>query len=311
MSQTWPISHVTSADQLRRRINALYEGGLVLTDASQFAASGHTHTGFLKNDVNAAIEDANGNSRFGFVDSGGIQTYIAGNLIKLFRDDAFSDQIAEFGSGVTFLKTTVVNAEFFNINYNSAGSSLAPNSYSYISYGSANTLEIRRHLGAGSNDVVATFNADNSVDFDGSLTANGNPVVEETSGTWTPVIAGSTTAGSHTYVTQTGTWVKHGNLVFITGDVQITAYDGTMAGNLQITGLPEAAEPDTSGVSFGLVSFGNSPSVPADFLQFFGNVVNNVIVFRYAKSGGEEGPYPAANTANFMRFRFSATYKVG
>lgn len=64
MSQTWPISHVTSADQLRRRINALYEGDLIQTekvdkayvdalnvdadkldglDSTDFAAASHTH----------------------------------------------------------------------------------------------------------------------------------------------------------------------------------------------------------------------------------------------------------------------------
>lgn len=161
------------------------------------------------------------------------------------------------------------------------------------------------YLIPGANAVIS-----GNWNFSNGLASNGNPVVEATSGSWTPVIAGSTTAGSHTYGTQTGTWVKHGNLVFVAGDVQITTYDGTMAGDLRITGLPETAEPDTSGVSFGLVSFGGSASPPADFLQLFGNVVNNVLILRYTKSGGGEGAYPVANTANFMRLRFSATYQV-
>lgn len=58
------------------------------------------------------------------------------------------------------------------------------------------------------------------------------------SGTWTPTIIGSTTAGTHTYTAQLGRYIKIGTLVLASFNVVINAKDGTMAGNAQISGLP-------------------------------------------------------------------------
>lgn len=59
-------------------------------------------------------------------------------------------------------------------------------------------------------------------------------------GTFTPTIKGSTTAGTHTYSQQQGKYTKIGNQVFFSLNVIITAKDGTMAGGVQIGGLPFA-----------------------------------------------------------------------
>ena len=57
-------------------------------------------------------------------------------------------------------------------------------------------------------------------------------------GTWTPTIAGTSTAGVTTYSTQTGSYVKIGRLVFIQGYVLWTAATGT--GTIAMGGLPYA-----------------------------------------------------------------------
>lgn len=57
-------------------------------------------------------------------------------------------------------------------------------------------------------------------------------------GTWTPVLAGATVAGSHTYANQGGTYVKFGNLVWATGIIALSAFDPATSGNMLITGLP-------------------------------------------------------------------------
>lgn len=57
-------------------------------------------------------------------------------------------------------------------------------------------------------------------------------------GSWTPVIAGSGTAGVQTYLTQLGRYIQVGNLVWIMCNVQTSAIGGTIAGNVTITGLP-------------------------------------------------------------------------
>ena len=55
-------------------------------------------------------------------------------------------------------------------------------------------------------------------------------------GDWTPVIIGSTTAGTGTYTSQSGTYTKIGRQVTIRGYVDWTAHTGT--GALRISGLP-------------------------------------------------------------------------
>ena len=57
-------------------------------------------------------------------------------------------------------------------------------------------------------------------------------------GTWTPTIAGSTTAGTQTYSQQVGTYIKIGTDVVAWCRILMTALDGTTAGNIMIAGLP-------------------------------------------------------------------------
>ena len=72
-------------------------------------------------------------------------------------------------------------------------------------------------------------------------------------GTWTPVLVGSTTAGTATFVTgPTGTYTIIGNQVTVYFDWNISAHTGT--GALRITGLPFALG---SGVGVGAIMDGN------------------------------------------------------
>jgi len=57
-------------------------------------------------------------------------------------------------------------------------------------------------------------------------------------GSWTPVLEGSTVAGSHTYANQGGRYVKVGPLVWVTGIMALSAFDGAASGGMLITGLP-------------------------------------------------------------------------
>lgn len=61
------------------------------------------------------------------------------------------------------------------------------------------------------------------------------------SGTFTPVFAGTTVAGTPTYSLQTGFYTKIGNMVFYVANIILTGLGGA-TGNAQITGLPFALE---------------------------------------------------------------------
>jgi len=92
-------------------------------------------------------------------------------------------------------------------------------------------------------DKLVVENAGN-VDIPlGGLKLNGGTDVldEYEKGTWTPVMAGSSTAGSHTYSTQAGIYTRIGDTVIAAYSINISTKDGAMAGNIQITGLPFSA----------------------------------------------------------------------
>ena len=59
------------------------------------------------------------------------------------------------------------------------------------------------------------------------------------SGTWTPVLRGSTTAGTATYARQLGKYYKIGKLVYIVAEIQVSTLTGG-AGYYIVGGLPFA-----------------------------------------------------------------------
>lgn len=72
---------------------------------------------------------------------------------------------------------------------------------------------------------------------DGTLTWNGKDVATIETGTFTPMIKGETTTGSFTYTTQSGTYVKIGNLCYVAfslGAKIVTVPTGYVV----VTGLP-------------------------------------------------------------------------
>ena len=88
-------------------------------------------------------------------------------------------------------------------------------------------------------------------------------------GTFTPTLAGTTTAGSNTYALQVGSYTKIGNRVFFTVAINLSAKDPAMAGNVRIAGLPFTSN---SGVSFTLVNVNTSNVTLAAGVSTFGAV---------------------------------------
>ena len=64
-------------------------------------------------------------------------------------------------------------------------------------------------------------------------------------GTWTPVIAGATTAGAFTYSEQKGYYIKIGKLVFIYAKIVTSDYTTHPEGRFRINGLPFASRNST------------------------------------------------------------------
>ena len=116
--------------------------------------------------------------------------------------------------------------------------------------GSASTrIRLRgvdRIIAKGNGDVsIASGNvvmdtAGKGIDF--SANANAPGMTSELldwyeTGTWTPTVEGSTTAGTQTYAWQYGKYTRVGNQVTVNGSVRVASTSG-MAGNVRIQGLP-------------------------------------------------------------------------
>lgn len=83
-------------------------------------------------------------------------------------------------------------------------------------------------------------------------------------GTWTPVVAGSTSAGTATYSLQKGRYTRIGRQVYI--ELGLSWSAGTGTGNLYITGLPYTAANSST-----------SPALSIGFADFLALTANNVL----------------------------------
>jgi hypothetical protein len=107
-------------------------------------------------------------------------------------------------------------------------------------------------LAAGQIKFPATQNA----------SSNANTLDDYEEGTWTPTVAGTTTAGSNSYSIQFGKYTKIGRTVRASFDVQLSALDGAM------DGIVEVSLPFTSNAASGLEAGG---------IGFFSGLAGSVV----------------------------------
>jgi hypothetical protein len=80
-------------------------------------------------------------------------------------------------------------------------------------------------------------------------------------GTWTPVAYGTTSAGTGTYVAQSGKYTRIGNSVHFTLSIAWTAHSGT--GDLRISGLPFTSDANGAALSVWSYTLGFSGQLTA------------------------------------------------
>lgn len=119
-------------------------------------------------------------------------------------------------------------------------------------------------------------------------------------GTWTPVFAGTTIAGTFTYATQTGRWHRAGKLIYIEFDLAITAISVAPTGNMAITGLPFASG---ASAGYGPIALGFISNIvlPASKTQITALVPPGGLsrINLYTFQGNAGGAlYPAASFTN-------------
>ena len=156
--------------------------------------------------------------------------------------------VVRSGNGVS---ARFSQGSFFTYIYSgSAASYFSADTGALTSYGlTASTLQMSAGNGADQLVVSQTSVKPNVLlDISGAsagqiqfpatqnASANANTLDDYEEGTWTPVMSGSTTAGTGTYNGQVGSYVKIGSVVYYTLDLSWTNHTGT--GNMNLSGLP-------------------------------------------------------------------------
>jgi hypothetical protein len=136
-------------------------------------------------------------------------------------------------------------------------------------------------------------------------TGSANKLDDYESGSWTPFVEGSTTAGSASYSIQSATYTKVGNLVYWNARVGYTGHTGS--GNMLIAGLPFAS---SNRYTTGSYSFRDGLTVSSghDILVTVFPSTSNVNVLEIAL--GADNTAALALDTVVIDFAFNGVYEV-
>lgn len=140
-----------------------------------------------------------------------------------------------------------------------------------------------------------------AVVFNGAVNVSGQLTAGAlANGAWTPSFVGTSTAGTFTYTMQSGFYYLLGNLVFVIGNVQISAISVAPVGTMTIAGLPFASVGTTNNlasVTFGVIGNFN---YSASALQLTGDIPISNTIIRLIESFDNTAnvAVPAANFTN-------------
>lgn len=126
--------------------------------------------------------------------------------------------------------------------------------------------------------------------------------------TWTPTIAGKTTAGTPVYAGRGGTVVKRGKTVHVTGWINLSSKGG-MAGELQIGGLPFTVANENASRASMNCSFWTGVNLPNREHPMGFAVQNTKTVDLYLPALAGVTPMLDTHALDTLNIYFSMTYK--
>jgi hypothetical protein len=166
--------------------------------------------------------------------------------------------------------------------------------------------EITTHEANDTAHGIGTHLADLITDADG---AHGFKV---SSGTFTPVILGQTTAGNNTYFLQVGNYYVLGKLCYFDLRVELTAKDAAMAGAIFIGGLPFTSKNTTNRRTSCIIGGYNNFDVDAAKPVLAANIVGNDNKIGFTNNGDSTFStiVLAAQIIATTEFRISGCYEI-
>ena len=132
-------------------------------------------------------------------------------------------------------------------------------------------------------------------------------------GTWTPTLRGSGTAGSVTHVVQTGLYTKIGNIVVAKARLQWNAFSGS-SGSLQVRGLPYNTKTQTNSdhdITTDIIMHNvNMPNDLAGHFAFYTSSTTDYLTMLYTRDNLAWAGFPSINahTTSDNYMNFTVTY---
>jgi len=152
-------------------------------------------------------------------------------------------------------------------------------------------------------DVTGDITVSGGVYVGGTGSANYLDDYEE--GTWTPVAAGATTAGTGTYNYQVGSYVKIGDMVQIQASIEWTAHTGS--GTFKLTGLPFTSK-NTANLFSSFSAYTNELPITSDYrvMPFMQSNTSYIYINQASGSGGAS----SVNIDSAAQVLLTGTYRV-
>ena len=201
-------------------------------------------------------------------------------LIVSNQDADYGLQIGAFSSGKGFLQATRNDgtATVYNIQLNPSGGNV--------------------EIPDGNLVVASGHGIDFSATGDGSGTDSSELLDDYEEGSWTPVIKGSISAGTATYVSRSARYVKIGRLVHVYSDVRWSAHNGS--GGLEVHGLPYAQVGGYWG-HWG-VNYNSGMSYATDVHYGWANIGGDYIRYWETNSSGGSGSLALDSVVSEVHF---------
>jgi hypothetical protein len=221
-----------------------------------------------------------------------------GTILDLKKDSSSVGSIGtegSWGSGPQFLGSN--SRGFIIANPNTSINEIIPNVDTVGSLGNSSNRWNNLYLSGG-------------VYLGGTGAANKLDDYEE--GTWTPELAGSTTAGTQTYFGSYtyGKYRKVGSLVVVSGAVNLLAFDGSTAGDLHITNLPFTPVMGSNVSVSGVASYANLTSPATDSIFVLATNALSYLRVRVSNLSGSGLAVTASNASAYTGLGFSVSYYV-
>ena len=140
-----------------------------------------------------------------------------------------------------------------------------------------------------------------------SASSDANTLDDYETGTFTPTVSGSTTAGTGTYIVQVGRYTKIGNRVSVDVHMGWSAHTGT--GNMRFTDLPFTIKNASNYFAAGAVGSSDNFALTANNIMtlYAANNTNYLDVRQYPAGGGSQTAVPMDTAAGII---FSVNYEV-